>query len=119
MASGTGPSPERRKYPRVPVTKASSVRIYRAVERFRGTTKAYGFLRDLSAGGMGIDTVLGPLAEEMKPGELYVIRLPMKFFEEELFCRCRLKYKRTTWLSVCGFEFEDPMADPEYIEEAE
>ena len=42
-----------------------------------------------------------------------------QIFEEELYCRCRLKYKRTSWLSVCGFEFEDPMADPEYIEEAE
>jgi hypothetical protein len=95
------------------------VRIYRAVDRFRGTKFAYGMLRDLSAGGMGIDSVFGPLADNLKPGELCVVRLPQQVFNDELYSRARLAYKRTGWLSLCGFEFEDPYSDPEYIEVAQ
>src|SRR5437868_15336996 len=119
MASGTTPGRERRRYPRRQMTKAASVRIYRAYGAARGVESAYGYLRDFSGGGLGIDTVFGPLAEQLTPGEWYVIRLPEWIFGEELHIRCRLAHKSRPWWSVCGFEFEEPEPRPERVSAAQ
>ena len=71
----------------------------------RRQQKTYGFMRDFSGGGMRIDNIFGDFAGDLSEGESYAIRLPRHFFEEDIYIRCKLIYRRPAF---CGFQFDEP-----------